>query len=387
MRLLPTLALLTALPALASTEWVNIQSKVFGNRAVLVSVPDSYRTGSQRYPVLYVTDGTTQTLHTIGTVKALSDTGRMPEMIVVGIRHDDRIHELTPTRVPQATVDGELTRFPTSGGAAKLRAFLETELIPWTETRYRTEPYRILAGHSYGGLFALDTVFTNPKLFNAVVAISPLVWWDDKYLVRRAREFATTDVAVKPAIVLATGKESPAATATFNELKAALPAAHAFTFDEEDHVSAALPATYSALRRIFASWYFRIEPRDDLMTLWPRVQAHARDLSKQFGYRVLVQEDRANQIGYMLLRAKRFSEALQVFQAIVAAYPGSPNAYDSLGDAYNAANDVQRAWQNYERAVSLARSAKYPYLAQFEEKLAAFKSRNPSLFPPVPIRR
>src|SRR5687767_4566943 len=183
MRLLLTLALLTPLPALASAEWLNVESKVFGNsRAVLVSLPDSYLTGSERYPVLYVTDGTTQTLHTINTIKALSDTGRMPEMIVVGIRHDDRIHELTPTRVAQATVDGELTRFPTSGGAARLRAFLETELIPWIEQHYRTEPYRILAGYSYGGMFALDTLFTNPKLFNSVIAISPIVWWDDKYL-------------------------------------------------------------------------------------------------------------------------------------------------------------------------------------------------------------
>src|SRR5687768_12686674 len=190
-KLLPVLLLLTTtLPLSASSEWIDFQSKVFGrSRTVLVSVPDSYTTGSERYPVLYVTEGTTQVLHTIATAKALADMGRMPEMIVVGIRHDDRVHELTPTRVAQATVDGEMTRFATSGGAARLRSFLETELIPLIEKRYRTEPYRILAGHSFGGMFALDTLFTNPKFFNTVIVISPIVWWDDKYLIRRAKEF------------------------------------------------------------------------------------------------------------------------------------------------------------------------------------------------------
>src|SRR5688500_13136634 len=163
--LLLLLTLLPTLPSFASSAWITVNSKVFGtNREVLVSVPDSYATGGQRYPVLYVTDGTTQALHTIATAKALSDIGRMPEMIVIGLRHDDRIHELTPTKVAQTTVDGEAMRFPTSGGAARLRAFIETELIPHVERHYRTEPYRILAGHSLGGMFALDAFFTNPKL-------------------------------------------------------------------------------------------------------------------------------------------------------------------------------------------------------------------------------
>ena len=389
--LLLSLLFAATLPCFAAAEWLSIPSKTFGKtRDVLVSVPDSYATGTQRYPVLYLTDGTTQALHTIATVKALSDTGRMPEMIVVGIRHEDRIHELTPTRVAQATVDGNLTRFPTSGGAPRLRTFLESEVMPLVESRYRTEAYRILAGHSYGALFALDTLFANPKLFNTIIAISPTVWWDDRYLVRRAQELVKAAPETRATIVLATGKESPAIEAGIAELKAALSSKsitlHSYYFEEEDHASAAVPGTYSALRRVFAPWFFRIDPSDDLTTLWTRAQAHAQELSKQYGYRVQVAEGRANQIGYMLLQAKRFPEAMQVFQANVAAYPGSPNAYDSLGDAFNATGDARRAWQNYERAVSLARNSKYPLLDAFEAKLADFKRKNPTLFP-VPLRR
>ncbi len=393
-KLLPLLlTLAAALPSLAEPAWINVDSKIYAReRSVLLSLPKSYMAGGKRYPVLYVTDATQQGLHTAATVEALSAIGRMPEMIVIGVWHQDRINELTPTRVPQATVDGDVLRFPTSGGAAKLLAFLETELIPEIDKRYRTEPFRILGGHSYGGMFALDALFTNPKLFNTVIAISPTVWWDNKYILRRAQQFVQANPEVKSTIALAVGKESASMNAGFEELKAVFTqppkstSVHTFYFENEDHFSTPIPATYSALRKIFAPWLFKIESPDDPMKLWARAQAHAQELSKQYGYRVGVAEDTANEIGYILLRARRFEQALEVFQANVAANPASANAYDSLGDMYNAAGDTQKAWQNYERAVALAKSSKDPLLGAFEQKLADFKRRNPAMFPPQ-IRR
>lgn len=392
-RLLPLLlTTLLTLPLFASSEWVNVDSKLFGGaRSVLVDLPDSYVTGGRRYPVVYVLDGTIHAFHTAATAKALSDNGRMPEVIVVGVRHDDRVRELTPTEVAQATVDGDLVRFPNSGGAAKTLAFLETELIPDIEKRYRTEPFRILSGHSFGGMFALDAFFTNPKLFNTVIATSPTVWWDNKYLTRRALQFVEKAGDVKGTVVLAVGKEFPAMNDNIKELETVLARAkgltvHSYYLEEEDHFSTAVPGTYSALRKIFAPWYLKIDSSGDVTTLWPRAQAHAQELSKQYGYRIAVPEERANSIGYILLRAKRNDKALEVFQANVTTYAGSANAHDSLGDAYAATGDNQRAWQNYERAVQLARTTKHPLKDAFESKLADFKRRNPMMFPPQ-IRR
>lgn len=54
---------------------------------------------------------------------------------------------------------------------------------PATTTAIRTRPYRILVGHSRGGLFAVDTFVEQPELFNAYVAISPSLWWENMALI------------------------------------------------------------------------------------------------------------------------------------------------------------------------------------------------------------
>jgi uncharacterized protein len=63
---------------------------------------------------------------------------------------------------------------------------MKKELLPRIEAQYRTMPYRILAGHSVTGLFALYAFVEDPTVFQAVVAMDPSVWWDDQLLVKRA---------------------------------------------------------------------------------------------------------------------------------------------------------------------------------------------------------
>lgn len=60
-----------------------------------------------------------------------------------------------------------------------------------------------------------------------------------------------------------------------------------------------------------------------------------------------------NQAGYFLLGEGLVSEAIQVFQLNVEAYPGSGNVYDSLGEAYMAAGERELAIENYEKALEI----------------------------------
>src|SRR5215207_9181107 len=170
-------------------ERIVIKSQVLGEeRVVLVRTPTGYARSSERFPVLYMTDGDAHIQHTSGTVSFLARNARMPEMIVVGITNTDRTRDLTPTRVEQAP-DNPNARFPTSGGADKFLKFIETELIPLVESKYRTQPYRALAGHSLGGLFAVHAMITRPELFNSYVAVSPSLQWDNFVMIDRAKEF------------------------------------------------------------------------------------------------------------------------------------------------------------------------------------------------------
>ncbi|HET7433908.1 MAG TPA: alpha/beta hydrolase-fold protein, partial [Thermoanaerobaculia bacterium] len=185
--------LLAATPLFAQTPddlTLKIDSKVLGeSRTVLVHFPASYRAGTRSYPVLYMTDAEAQLAHTAATATFLARAGRMPEMIVVGVTNLDRTRDLTPTHVDGISIDGQPISFPTSGGAPKFLTFFETELIPTIEKTYRTQPYRVFAGHSFGGLFALNALFTRPKLFNAIIAVSPSFTWDNHWVLRTAQQF------------------------------------------------------------------------------------------------------------------------------------------------------------------------------------------------------
>jgi cytochrome c-type biogenesis protein CcmH/NrfG len=46
-------------------------------------------------------------------------------------------------------------------------------------------------------------------------------------------------------------------------------------------------------------------------------------------------------------------EAVAILQLNVEQYPASWNAYDSLGEAYMAAGDRQRAIENYRKSLQL----------------------------------
>ena len=66
---------------------------------------------------------------------------------------------------------GQEVKFPTSGGADKFLDFIEKEVMPLVESKYRVQPYRVFAGHSFGGLLAIHAFSTRPELFNAYIAV------------------------------------------------------------------------------------------------------------------------------------------------------------------------------------------------------------------------
>ncbi len=368
-RVLVAILLLCAASLSAETVELSLDSKVMGEkRTVFVSLPRSYYTAAVRYPVLYMTDAPQQFDHTVATAAFLADTGRMPEVIVVGVTNTDRTRDLTPTHVESDTWGGRRMTFPTSGGADKFLSFFETELIPQIESKYRTMPYRVFAGHSFGGLFALNALFTRPKLFNAVIAVSPTFAWDDDWVLRHARQFLDAHRDLPASLVFTLGDEGEMKNG-FEDLKKLMArrapkgfTANAFYFGDEDHGSVVLPSHHAALKTIFAPWFFRIRAADDVKTLYPRAKQHYAELSRRIGTPVPVPEGMGNQIGYLLLAASSMREAIEVFRANGAAYPDSANVYDSLGEALERSGDREGAKASYAKAVETASRVKSPNL-------------------------
>ena len=66
---------------------------------------------------------------------------------------------------------------------------------------------------------------------------------------------------------------------------------------------------------------------------------------------VLIPEAETNQLGYQLLQAGNFKEAIVVFQMNIEAYPRSANVYDSLSDGYLAMGNKEEALNYAEKAI------------------------------------
>jgi uncharacterized protein len=346
---------------------IEIDSKVLGEKRVaLVRVPASYATGAARYPVVYMTDGDRQIGHTSATVDFLAREGRMPEVIVVGVSNTDRTRDLTPTHVAEPNFDGRTFPAPTSGGGDKFLSFFETELIPLIESRYRTQPYRVFAGHSFGGLFALHSLFAKPKLFNAWIAVSPTFVWDQRYITRKAAEFVKNTPELNTTVVFTLGNE-PGLKEEFDALQKLFAAKapkgfefEAVYFGDEDHGSVVMPSHYAGLRKIFAGWRFAFTPNDDPKTLLARATEHYAKLSKRAGFNVPIPENLVNQFGYILLGRNEFAPAIEVFRRNVELYPQSANVYDSLGEALEKSGQLDAARQSYERAYAIGQQLKDP---------------------------
>lgn len=68
---------------------------------------------------------------------------------------------------------------------------------------------------------------------------------------------------------------------------------------------------------------------------------------------LFLSEDYVNTWGYVLLLQGKKREAIGVFQLNAGLYPNSANTYDSLAEAYEAANEPALAIENYRRSLAL----------------------------------
>lgn len=350
---------------------VTIKSTVLGEeRVALVRTPPNYDGNNQRYPVLYMTDGAAHVGHTASTIEFLTRSGRMPELIVVAITNTDRTRDLTPTKATLNNPNGQPFNFPTAGGADKFLKFIETELIPQIESSYRTQPYRIFAGHSFGGLLALHTFLNKTELFNAYIAVSPTMQWDDHLLARRAAEFFKDRKELNRTLYVTLANEGGEAQIGFDRFKALLAKQQAKGFawdaalmEDEDHGSVVLRSHYHGLRKVFDGW--QAGPKL-LAGGLPAVEEHYKKLSAKFNYTVLPPEPLINQLGYQLLGEGKMDDAVAVFKNNVARYPQSANVYDSLAEAYEKLGKLDLARPNYEKAVQIGQQNNDPNLAVYK---------------------
>ena len=336
---------------------IEIESKILNEtRTIQVHLPRNYKSDDKKYPVLYLTDGPYNFKHTVGSADFLAENGRIPNMIIVGVANTDRTRDLTP-KILSSEKDKKI--FKTAGGADNFLKFFEQELIPHIEKNYRTQPYRIFSGHSFGGLFAIHAFLTKPELFNAYIAVSPSLWWDDQRLISLSKDkFSHTDFNGRTLFVTMADEGENMITPYENFLKTAKQSQlKGLTlinkeFDDEDHGSTGLRSQYFGIKQAWDGWHL---PFEKMKQGLDTVISHYQHISKKFGFEVPVTEQLVNNLGYYSLSEKDYDGAIEAFTYNVRNFPDSANVYDSLADAYEAQGNLDLALKNYSKAVELAK--------------------------------
>jgi predicted alpha/beta superfamily hydrolase len=145
-------------PTIKIGEKFTLHSTVLNEeRPYWLYLPESYNSKTQSpeaYPVLYLLDGDALFHTATGVVEFMSRNGndQIPELIVVAIPSTNRNRDLTPTHSLINQIGKESKSLTSSGGADAFLRFLQEELVPRIYASYRTLPFRILAGHSLGGV-------------------------------------------------------------------------------------------------------------------------------------------------------------------------------------------------------------------------------------------
>ncbi len=359
---------------------VSIYSNILKeNRKVLIYTPSltaSYLVPGKSYPVLYLLDGDAHFLSTIGIIQQLSQANGnavLPEMIIVGIEHTNRMRDLVPSvatgnnkEVKNSFVD-----------------FLSTELMPYIEKNYNTAPYKLLAGHSLGGLTAIDILTNNPNMFNAYIAIDPSMWYKNEHFLNIAiaklptqnlsgkRLFIGTANTMPRGMVLSKlEKDSSAETQHIRSifkldkfLKGNSRTGLKYTskyYGNDSHNSVPLISEYDALRFIFDYYFMQVSEKDftdSTAAIAKKLKTHFETISKEMGYKVAPLEAFINYLGYDALGKKQFSKAEALLKLNVENYPFSSSVYDSYADYLMAVDEAANAISFYKKALAIKEDA------------------------------
>lgn len=186
-----------------------IQSKELNEKRTLnIYLPEGYNPAeTTKYPVIYLLDGSADEdfIHISGLVQfnSFEWINQVPKSIVVGIATVDRKRDFTfPT-----TIENDKTRFPTTGHSDQFIAFIEKELQPFIEKKYKTTESKMIIGQSLGGLLGTEILLKKPSLFNKYVIVSPSLWWNNGSLLDLDAEVLKENYKPQTEIYIAVGKE------------------------------------------------------------------------------------------------------------------------------------------------------------------------------------
>lgn len=319
------------------------------DRTLLIHLPRDYESSTVAYPVIYMLYGdhvTTYFAEAVSIIDRLGPSGRIPQMILVGIMNRDRYRDLLPESQGEPTGIGNFIRF------------LSEELFTYIEGTFRTKPYRVLIGPQAGANFSLYTMMKQPDMFNAFIINSPFRWTGGRDLMMNLAESFFQGQREFNCFMYITYNVN-------DELeKASLPYQEKFTdivkgaglkgfrlmfnyISEKDDFITPL-GLKTGLKELYINYPF---PEDLEVRSLDEILFYYKNLSKEYGYDVdapdlvlTMQSDKLQEKGIQ-------KEMLRILNYMLDRNPTSGNALWRLGNYFEDSGELEKAVDYYQRMI------------------------------------
>jgi len=351
---------------IAETTLKKISSKYIPDEIfhLQINLPeDYYDMPSQKYPVIYVTDGDYNFGIATDMVDYFRYGGFMPQVIIVGIGYGTKDWNNGNMRdrdfMPYPNKDGEI-------GAEKFHKFLTEEVVPLIEKEYRIDKSNTtLFGVSLAGKFLTYSLFTNPNAFTNYIINSPVYTDANRWAFKMDEEYFKQHKNLPTNLYMSMGDKEifyPAfkefieifESRNYSELNLKIE----YIKDGRHHPIIA-DAFSRGVKHIFnkPSIYELMSNLIDEHGINYAVEEY-RKLKKTNENEYNFGEGELNTLGYFLLSLNKNEDATQVFKLNTEMFSESANAFDSLSDAYIATGKKKEALKVVNIILELL--SKYP---------------------------
>ncbi|MGO1767281.1 hypothetical protein CAP48_13810 [Advenella sp. S44] len=160
---------------------------------IFVAVPHSPQDRQAPVSTLYILDGNAQFPLAVNAVYdywaklSVKQSQATSLPLIVGLGYPEEKAYPLQARERDYTYAAPGERFARGGGAADFYEFVQGAVMPYIKTQHPADPGKqILAGHSFGGLFALYVLLNHQDAFDQYVIGSPSLWWGNGAIVTNA---------------------------------------------------------------------------------------------------------------------------------------------------------------------------------------------------------
>lgn len=344
-------------------ETITIDSKVLMKKASInIRLPNSYLSlKSKRYPVFFSLGSFEATAATISTLSHNQEYP-MPDTILVSLTTETAVSFI------QRGVKSE-----------DFINFLETDVIPYIDKNYRSQPFRILTAGERFGQAPLYALIHKPKLFQAYFAISPWIK-DDSGLVNEFETLLKSDKDISAFLWLSSGGETRVAP-NYHKLISLLQQDapknlewKSAQFNQNTNMSQGLISLPNAIESLFADLVLASDS--------PIVSAGAKSIKKyyqqlsdnKYGY-AISSEIAIRDLGYAMLREEKVKKAIEIFKINLQDYPDSPHVYRALAAALTIDGNLIAALPLQKTAYELAVKQKSEYESYYKQLLTDLESK------------